>query len=104
MKTRFDEYHENADLYLEMLRDAQLVEDLKLVRMIKRRLETASECVHDQALTNCKIIQFPCYAAMPMQPIERQQSVFWPQFAGTQVAFISVSYLCIVMGRLLLDW
>lgn len=51
-------FNETNDLYQEMLMSAQRMEDKKLVRLIKQRLECI-EASPTGAARKCKVIMFP---------------------------------------------
>ena len=93
------EYNETTDLYLEILREAQKIEDKKLIMMIKERLEDSG---WNSFLTpeGCEIIPFPCTFTQPAQPVE---SRFWPKMEALQMILIFFMYLLFVSGNLLLQ-
>lgn len=94
MADRFNEYNETTDLYLAILREAQRVEDKKLIQLITRKLtpefDMLSSC---PAGGGCRIIPFPC-PLVRSEPMEEKP--FWPKFAYTQMAILLSSYLAVV--------
>ena len=93
------EYNETTDLYLEILREAQKIEDKKLIIMIRERLAGSGL---NSFLTpeGCEIIPFPCKSTPPAQPLE---SGFWPKMEALQMTLIFFMYLLLVSGHLLLQ-
>ncbi len=53
-----EEFNETTDLYLEILVNAQRMEDKKLIRLIKQRLESV-DASSSPPTRRCKIIMFP---------------------------------------------
>ncbi len=94
MPAQIETFCQTTDLYLEMLREAQRVEDKKLVRLIRDRLRHAGR---PPALTSagCEIIGFPRRVCGPLAtPIE--DLPFWPRFGLGQItAFVAVYGLLI---------
>ena len=85
---------QTTDLYLEMLREAQRVEDKKLVQLIRRRLKHAARPPVWTA-AGCEIICFPRRAYAPM-PAPIEDLPFWPRFGlGQIVAFAAIYCLLI---------
>ncbi len=93
------EYNETTDLYLEILREAQKIEDKKLITMIKERL-ASSGLNSFLSSEGCEIIPFPCKFTPPEQPME---SRFWPKMEALQMTLIFFIYLIFVSGHLLLQ-
>jgi hypothetical protein len=85
---------QTTDLYLEMLREAQRVEDKKLIRLIRRRLKHAAR---PPVLTSsgCEIICFPrrVYAAIPSV---NEDLPFWPRLDYGQVAVLAAVYFLLI--------
>ncbi len=90
-----EEFIETTDLYQEMLREAQKLEDKRLIEMIKQRLEYIAP--PPLATTGgCEIIMFPRRFNPPRQPV--RESKFWPKVEFVQLAAISSAYLLFIMG------
>lgn len=85
---------QTTDLYLEMLREAQRVEDKKLIQLIRRRLKHAAH-PPVQTSTGCEIICFPRHAYMPM-PTAIKDLPFWPRFGYGQVAVLAAIYFLLI--------
>ena len=94
MPKQVETFCQTTDLYLEMLREAQRVEDKKLVQLIRYRLKHAGR---PPVLTSagCEIICFPrrAYAPMP-SPIE--DLPFWPRFCFGQIAAFAAIYFLLI--------
>jgi len=90
MPERVETFCQTTDLYLEMLREAQRIEDKKLVRLIRGRLKHVGRPPKRTA-AGCEIICFPrpIYASLPA-PIE--DLPFWPRFGFGQIAIFAVVY------------
>ena len=58
MPERVETFCQTTDLYLEMLREAQRVEDKKLVQLIRRRLKHMGRSPKFTS-AGCEIICFP---------------------------------------------
>lgn len=94
MPAQFETFCHATDLYLEMLREAQRVEDKKLVRLIRNRLRNAGR---SPALTSagCEIICFPRRTCGSMTtPIEDLQ--FWPRFGFGHIATFAAVYCLLI--------
>jgi hypothetical protein len=91
------EYNETTDLYLEILREAQKIEDKKLIMMIRDRLANYGWNSFSTP-EGCEIIPFPCKFTPPAQPME---SRFWPKMEALQMTLIFFMYLLLVTGHLL---
>lgn len=85
---------QTTDLYLEMLREAQRVEDKKLVQLIRRRLKHAARPPILTA-TGCEIICFPRRVYMPM-PAPVEDLPFWPRFGLGQIAVFAGIYFLLI--------
>ncbi len=94
MPGQIETFCPTTDLYLEMLREAQRVEDKKLVRLIRDRLRHAGR---SPALTSagCEIICFPRRVCGPITaPIE--DLPFWPRFGFGQIAAFAAIYCLLI--------
>jgi hypothetical protein len=94
MPDHVESFCQTTDLYLEMLREAQRVEDKKLVQLIRCRLKHAAR---PPVLTaaGCEIICFPRRACGPMpSPIE--DLPFWPRFGFGQIAAFAAIYFLLI--------
>ena len=94
MPEQFERLYQPTDLYLEMLREAQRVEDKKLVRLIRDRLRHAA---HPPVLTTagCEIIGFPRRVCSPIvAPIE--DLPFWPRFSFGHIAAYAAIYCLLI--------
>lgn len=85
---------QTTDLYLEMLREAQRVEDKKLVELLRRRLKHVA---HPPTLTagGCEIIRFPRRAYAPL-PAPVEDLPFWPRFGFSQIAAFAALYFLLI--------
>ena len=90
MPERVEMFCQTTDLYLEMLREAQRVEDKRLVQLIRRRLKHMGRPPKFTS-AGCEIICFPrpVFSRMPA-PIE--DLPFWPRFACGQILVFAVVY------------
>ncbi len=94
MPKRMEEYNETTDLYQDMLREAQRMEDKKLIEMIKQRLENIAPPLATAG--ECEIIMFPRRFLPSFQPVE--ESKFWPKVELVQLAAIFSAYALFIMG------
>ena len=94
MSDKSMEFNETTDLYLEILQDAQQVEDRKLIRIIRQRLMYTGPGSY-LTTDGCEIIFFPAPAAAPVNPSDTSR--FWPKFAFAQLGIILATYLLIVI-------
>ena len=94
MSTQIDVYNETTDLYLDILRDAQQVEDKKLVQMIRSRLKDLREPALATA-DGCEVILFPRMAVPSAAPVVEERD-FWPKLALQQIAVIFSTYFVVV--------
>ena len=89
-------FNETTDLYLQLLRKAQEVEDPRLVGMILKRLKQG---VPHPVVTDsgCVIIPFPVSDSWSEpQPAE---SRFWPKVAIAQVGCLVALYTLLIVGH-----
>ena len=90
MPERVEMFCQTTDLYLEMLREAQRVEDKKLVQLIRRRLKHVGRPPKFTS-AGCEIICFPRPVYSPLSaPI--QDRPFWPRFGFGQILVFAVVY------------
>ena len=94
MVTQNDLYNETTDLYLDLLQEAQQVEDRKLIRMIRSRLKDLREPATATA-DGCEVILFPRVAVPNLAPVVEERD-FWPKFAHQQIAVIFSTYFILV--------
>jgi hypothetical protein len=94
MPEQVETFCQTTDLYLEMLREAQRVEDKKLVQLIRCRLKHAA---HPPVLTSagCEIICFPRRVCMPI-PSTMEDLPFWPRFGFGHIAVFAAIYCLLV--------
>jgi len=99
-----DYWDESTDLYLEILREAQKVEDRKLARLIARRLRELSQ-VSPASTDCCEIILFPggyTPGATPA-PAPIQEAVqFWPRFGFRHLLWFFSVYASLLFGGLMI--
>ena len=94
------EFNETTDLYLQILRRAQELEDRKLVALIVDRLKENAQHLL-QPDSGCQIIPFPgSISPPPPPPLDEPQ--FWPRMAMVQMGIIVGCYLALVTGHTLL--
>ena len=94
MPEQVETFCQTTDLYLEMLREAQRVEDKKLVALIRRRLKhTGRPPVLTP--TGCEIIFFPRRVYSPM-PAPIEDLPFWPRFGFGQIAAFGTIYFLLI--------
>ena len=86
-------YSETTDIYREMLREAQRIEDKKLIRIIQQRLVSLGT-VSCFTSSGCEIIYFPGSMTLPIQPPE--DGPFWPKFDYIQPIIILIGYLLLI--------
>ncbi len=87
-------YNETTDLYKEILREAQRIEDKKLIRIIQQRLKSIGN-VSCFTSSGCEIITFPGAMALPIDP--PQDRPFWPKFDHIQIVIILIAYLLLII-------
>lgn len=92
MSDKSMEFNETTDLYLEILQEAQQVEDMKLIRIIRQRLMYTGPGSYLTA-DGCEIIFFP--APTPVNPPDTSR--FWPKFAFAQLGILLATYLLILI-------
>ena len=95
MPEHFERVYQPTDLYLEMLREAQRVEDKKLVRLIRDRLRHSA---HPPVLTSggCEIIGFPRRVCAPIVVPPIKDLPFWPRFGFGQIAAFAAIYCLLI--------
>jgi hypothetical protein len=101
MATPVDEiYIETRDIYLEILWQAQRVEDQKLVALIKKRLAQGPQRV-SAAEPFGKIIPFPLLAAgttsMARLPLPKAEPTLWPRRPALQGLSLFSAYCVVVL-------
>ena len=99
MAEQYTEFNETTDLYLEILREAQKIEDKKLVHIIQSRLRQVRQPVYATS-NGCQIIAFP-RLFMPSLP-QLKKPRFWPKLAYAQIAVIIAGYLLLLTGHSLI--
>jgi hypothetical protein len=96
LSKHINEFSETTDLYLEILQEAQQIEDKKLIRIIRQRL-MHSDPNNYQTNDGCEIILFPAHAAAPVNPQDTPR--FWPKFAFAQLGILLFTYLLLLTGH-----
>lgn len=95
-------FSETRDIYLEILQDAQKVEDRKLIQLIGTRLRES--CLTDPVLDNgCEIIPFPgvySIATAPPPGSILESGPFWPRFCFRHTLWVSSGYVALLLGGL----
>ncbi len=99
MGQQHSEFNETTDLYLEILQEAQRVEDKKLVKIIRKRLRQMRQPVYATP-NGCEIIMFPKLFNPPYAPLK--EPMFWPKQAFAHIAFILAGYLLLLTGNTLM--
>ncbi|MBL0713250.1 MAG: hypothetical protein JJV98_06070 [Desulfosarcina sp.] len=99
MAESYEPFYQTTDIYLEMLREAQRVEDRKLIRMIRQRLKHARQAPIFTT-GGCEIIFFP-RAEMPCHPLI-QDLPFWPQRVVRQLIVLAAGYGLLIFTHTLL--
>ncbi len=89
-------FNETTDLYLQMLRKAQEVEDPRLVGMIIERLNQNALYLI-AADSGCVVIPFPMSIAQ-LEP-HAETPRFWPRVAAAQIGYLVVFYALLVVGH-----
>ena len=95
MSESYEPFFQTTDLYLEMLRDAQRVEDRKLVRMIRQRLKHARQ-VPVLTPCGCEIIFFPRMEIPGRPPIE--DLPFWPRRLARELLVLAAGYALLIVS------
>jgi len=98
MPDRSKEYVETTDLYLQILWEAQKVEDKKLVKMIRKRLTQNTPQIL-QAGFECEVIPFPRPFVPPVTVAEEPQ--IWPQNPVFQTLFVASCYAWLIVAGLM---
>ena len=93
-------FSETTDFYLEILRDAQMVEDKKLVRMVIQRLKKKDSDLNIFK-EPAEIIPFPVPFSPPVKITSGRQ--LWPKFELAQMMIILTTYLLFVAGSPMLQ-
>ncbi len=98
MSESYESYYPNTDIYLEMLRDAQRVEDRKLIQMIRQRLKSVRQA---PVLTpcGCEIIFFP-RAEYPVRP-PIEDLPFWPRRLVRELVVLAAGYALLIVSHTL---
>lgn len=84
---------QTTDLYLQMLREAQRVEDKKLIQLIRCRLKHVAH-PPIQTSTGCEIISFPRHVYVAV-PSTIKDLPFWPRFGFGQAAVLAAALFLI---------
>ncbi len=94
MPAPVETFSPTTDLYLQMLREAQRVEDKKLIRLLRDRLKHVGQ---PPKLTSagCEIICFPGRGGLPV-PSPIQDLPFWPHFGFGEIAAFAAIYLLMI--------
>lgn len=99
MAESYEPFYPTTDIYLEMLREAQRVEDRKLIRMIRRRLKHARQSpIFTTA--GCEIIFFPRSEIPGHPPIE--DLPFWPRRLARELLLFAAGYALLIVSHTLL--
>ena len=98
MADRYTEFNETTDLYLEILQEAQEIEDKKLIELIRNRLRQMHQPVYATP-DGCQIILFP-KLLIPQCRILKE-SRFWPKQALAHIGIILSFYLLMLTGHTL---
>lgn len=93
MNEPMESYSETIDLYREILREAQRIEDKRLIQIIQQRLKSLGN-VSFFTSSGCEVINFPGSMALPIQPLEDRP--FWPKFDHIQIGIILIAYLILI--------
>ncbi len=96
MAESYEPFYPNTDIYLEMLREAQRVEDRKLIRMIRRRLVHARRSPVFTA-GGCQIIFFPRTEIPGHPPIE--DLPFWPRRLARELVLFAAGYALLILSH-----
>ncbi|MGD9368997.1 MAG: hypothetical protein PVH87_25050 [Desulfobacteraceae bacterium] len=99
MPDKYLNFDETTDQYLQILREAQRVEDKKLVEMIRSRLKQKATRILATG-SGCEIIMFPRTWAPSM--LLRQERQLWPRQPVAQGLALCGSYCFSVLLSLLL--
>lgn len=101
MGKNFSEYSETTDLYLQILREAQRIEDKRLIHLIQRRLrqlgKTAAGCTDG----GCKVILFPQPCHFTPQALLSTENMprFWPKSTFLQLGIYIAAYLLLISAH-----
>ena len=98
MVDRYTEFNETTDLYLELLQEAQEIEDKKLIELIRNRLRQMHQPVYATP-DGCQIILFP-KLLIPSCTILKE-SRFWPKQALAHICIMVSAYLLMLTGHTL---
>ena len=89
-------FNETTDLYLQLLRKAQEVEDPRLVGMILERLKLGAPYLVATD-SGCVVIPFPI--SIPWPEPQPAESCFWPKVAVAQIGCLVAFYALLVVGH-----
>jgi hypothetical protein len=94
----YEPFYPATDIYLDMLRDAQRVEDRRLIRMIRQRLKSLHQA---PVLTpcGCEIIFFP-RAEYPLRP-SIEDLPFWPRRLLRELVVLAAGYALLIVSHTL---
>jgi hypothetical protein len=96
--SEIEEFNEMTDLYLELLRKAQEVEDKKLIELVRKRLRHTKKAPFF-TVGGCEIITFPRTIGTFLPPIKTTS--FWPKVEFAQMAVFITCYLLFILGHYL---
>ncbi len=92
------EYVETTDLYLQILWEAQKVEDKKLVKMMRKRLMQNTPHILPAGF-ECEVIPFPG-SIMPPVPASEDPQI-WPQNPVFQTLFVASCCAWLIVAGLM---
>ena len=93
-----DNFSDSRDIYLELLLEAQKIEDRKLVQLIRSRLREFSQ-MSSPTNYGCQIIPFPgvCVATVTPPPSSLHESApFWPRFSLRHIGLFISGYVTVL--------
>ena len=93
-----DNFSDSRDIYLELLLEAQKIEDRKLVKLIRSRLREFSQ-MGSVTEYGCQIIPYPgvcmATAAQPAPPLH-ESAPFWPRFSLRHIIWSLSGYVTLL--------
>jgi len=94
----FFEYNETTDLYLQILREAQRIEDKRLIHLIQQRLRQLGKAAAVCSDSRGNVILFPQCCSFPAPALcsSYTEPRFWLKSTFLQLAIYLLAYLLLI--------